>query len=67
MSDETAMLLTQQEWSDLSVMMNHFKLATAWLEVERQRRVAEERDLEHVQMLDRCRRLADRIIDAERL
>lgn len=66
MPDETAMLLTRQEWIDLSTALRHFKLVTSWVEVEHPREVAKAKDPEHMEMLDRCRRLADRIIDAAR-
>lgn len=62
MPDETAMLLTQQEWEDLSTMVDHYANLTEWVEGE-----PEDTPSKHVQSLRRQRALAQRIVDATRL
>lgn len=54
----SAMLLTEQEWTDLAEMARHYKRATEWAETDR---TLSERD---VADLFRKRALAERIIDA---
>ncbi len=57
MPDETAMLLTQEQWEDLAHMCQHYRLFTKWVESgtlsgDPEKEVA------------RRRALAQRIIDA---
>jgi hypothetical protein len=56
---KTAMLLTEQEWADLAVMVGHYKNSTTWVLRERDDDVPG-----HIQDLRRRRLLADRIMNA---
>lgn len=57
MPDQTAMLLTQQEWTDLANMARLYRRSTAWVE-------REDVDNPKYVNLNRRRQLAQRIIDA---
>ena len=56
----TALLLTDQEWDDLSFMVSHFRSCRTWTPSESGRLSALD---PHVADLERRRRLAARIIE----
>lgn len=61
MPDQTAMLLTQEEWDDLEAMVAHYRTCTHWVE----HREAQARGLTpEIARITQRRDLAERIIEA---
>jgi hypothetical protein len=56
-SNKTAMLLTQEEWEDAAAFAQIYLASTAWYEYEG-------RDPGFIRLIDRRRKLAQRIVDA---
>lgn len=62
---QTAMLLTQSEWNDLTEICEHYLRSTAWVNYPEQfRRNMRPENPEHVGNLRRQRELCDRIVEA---
>lgn len=61
---EAALCLTQQEWDDLAHMVSHYRATTAWVLDPAERRAYAVKESEHLEVMDRRRKLALRIMDA---
>lgn len=66
---QSAMLLTDQEWSDLAAMVAHYRTCTEWVDNPTQRadyarRIAGREFADDLTVKDRQRALATRIIQA---